>query len=146
MEKQKVLFVCIHNSARSQMAEELLRKMEGDRFEVQSAGIEPGILNPIVVQALNAEGIDIAGKQTKAVFDLFKQGKRYSYVIAVCDAANAERCPVFPGVTQRIQWSFTDPSKFEGTDEEKLSKVCQVKEEIRAQLKIWIASLNLGAA
>jgi arsenate reductase len=75
MTKKKVLFVCIHNSARSQMAEELLRKFAGDRFEVESAGLEPGKLNPIVVEALKEEGIDITGKPTKAVFDLFKKGK-----------------------------------------------------------------------
>ncbi|MDE2223458.1 MAG: arsenate reductase ArsC [Candidatus Omnitrophica bacterium] len=142
MEKKRVLFVCIHNSARSQMAEELLRKMAGDRFEVESAGLEPGQLNPIVVRALKEEGIDISAKQTKAVFDLYKQGKQYSYVIAVCDGASAERCPIFPGLTQRIHWSFTDPSQFEGTDEEKLIKVCWVKEEIRKRLEEWITTVK----
>ena len=83
--KKKVLFVCIHNSARSQMAEELLRQLAGDRFEVESAGIEPGKLNPVVVEALKEEGIDITGKQTKGVSDLLKQNKHYDYVITVCD-------------------------------------------------------------
>lgn len=142
MEKKKVLFVCIHNSARSQMAEELLRKLAGDRFEVESAGLEPGKLNPIVVEALKEEGIDIGNKQTKAVFDLFKWGKRYSYVITVCDEASAERCPIFPGLTQRVHWSFTDPSKFQGTDKEKLAKVREVKEEIKEALKVWIAAVR----
>lgn len=142
MEKRKVLFVCIHNSARSQMAEELLRKMAGDRFEVESAGLEPGKLNTIVVQALKEEGIDITGKKTNAVFDLFKSGKHYSYVITVCDEASAERCPIFPGLCQRFHWSFTDPSKFQGTDQEKLTKVREVKEEIRAKLKEWITTIK----
>ena len=142
MDKKKVLFVCIHNSARSQMAEELLRKLAGDRFEVESAGLEPGVLNPIVIEALKEEGIDITGKQTKAVFDLFKQGKAYSYVITVCDEASAERCPIFPGLTQRLHWSFTDPSKFQGTDKEKLAKVREVKEEIKGALKEWIATIK----
>jgi len=142
MEKQKVLFVCIHNSARSQMAEELLRKLAGDKFEVESAGLEPGKLNPIVVETLKEEGIDIKDKPTKAVFDLFKQGKMYSYVITVCDEASAERCPVFPGLCQRFYWSFTDPSKFQGTYKEKLAKVREVKEEIRAKLKEWIATVR----
>jgi arsenate reductase len=141
-EKQKVLFVCIHNSARSQMTEELLRKMAGDRFEVESAGLEPGKLNPIVVEALKEEGIDITGKQTKAVFDLFKKGKYYSWVITVCDEASAERCPIFPGLCQRLHWSFTDPSKFQGTDKEKLAKVRDVKEEIKKTLKEWIATIK----
>jgi arsenate reductase len=142
MEKKKVLFVCIHNSARSQMAEELLRKLAGDRFEVESAGLEPGKLNPIVVEALKEEGIDITGKTTKAVFDLFTEGKSYSYVITVCDEASAERCPIFPGLCQRFHWSFTDPSKFQGTDNEKLSQVREVKKEIRGALKEWIATIK----
>jgi len=138
MEKKNVLFVCIHNSARSQMAEELLRKLAGDLFEVESAGLEPGKLNPIVVEALKEEGIDITGKQTKAAFDLFKMGKQYSYVITVCDETSAERCPVFPGLSQRLHWSFTDPSKFQGTDIEKLAKVREVREEIKVALKEWL--------
>ena len=142
MVKKKVLFVCIHNSARSQMAEELLRKLGGDRFEVESAGIEPGKLNSFVVEALKEEGIDITGKQTNAVFDLFKQGKRYSYVITVCDEASAERCPVFPGICQRIHWGFTDPSKFQGTDAEKLVKVREVREEIKGVIKQWISTVK----
>ena len=141
-EKIKVLFVCIHNSARSQMAEELLRKLGGDQFEVESAGLEPGKLNPIVVAALKEEGIDITGKQTKAVFDLFKKGNHYSWVITVCDEASAERCPVFPGLSQRLHWSFTDPSKFQGTDQEKLARVHEVKEEIKRTLKEWILTVK----
>ena len=141
MAKQKVLFVCIHNSARSQMAEELLRKTAGDRFEVESAGIEPGQLNPVVVEALKEEGIDIAGKKTKAVFDLLKAGRLYSYVITVCDETSAERCPIFPGTAKRVHWSFTDPSKFTGTFEEKLQKVRAVKEEIRAKINVWVKTV-----
>ena len=138
MEKKKVLFVCIHNAGRSQIAEELLRKLAGDRFEVESAGLEPGKLNPIVVETLKEEGIDITGKQTKAVFDLVKKADHYSYVITVCDESSAERCPIFPGLSQRLHWSFTDPSKFEGTHDEKLTKTRKVKEEIRHQIKEWL--------
>jgi len=138
MDRKKVLFVCIHNSARSQMAEELLRKLAGDRFDVESAGFEPGKLNPVVVEALKEDGIDIEGKQTRAVFDLFKKGNRYDFVVTVCDESNAERCPIFPGLSQRLHWSFTDPSKFEGTHDEKLAKTKSVKEEIRYQIKEWL--------
>ena len=138
MEKKKVLFVCIHNAGRSQIAEELLKKLAGDRFEVESAGLEPGKLNPIVVETLKEEGIDITGKQTKAVFDLVKKADHYSYVITVCDESSAERCPIFPGLSQRLHWSFTDPSKFEGTHDEKLTKTRKVKEEIRHQIKEWL--------
>ena len=142
MEKKKVLFVCIHNSARSQMAEELLRKLAGDFFEADSAGLEPGELNPIVVEALKEDGIDITGKQTRAVVDLFKKGGRFDYVITVCDESSAEKCPVFPGLCQRLHWSFTDPSKFEGTYEEKLAKTKKVKEQIRDQINGWLKDIG----
>jgi arsenate reductase (thioredoxin) len=142
MEKKKVLFVCIHNSARSQVAEELLRNLAGDMFEVESAGLEPGKLNPVVVEVLKEEGIDIAGKQTKAAFDLFKSGRKYDYVITVCDEASAERCPIFPGLCQRFHWSFSDPSKFQGTDKEKLLQVRKVREEIKGKLKEWIVTVK----
>ena len=120
------------------MAEELLRKLAGNVFDVESAGLEPGKLNPIVVEALKEEGIDITGKPTKAVFELFKGGKRYDYVITVCDETNAERCPVFPGVSQKIHWSFTDPSRFEGSPKEKLARTKAVKEEIRDRVLRWL--------
>jgi len=142
MGKKRVLFVCIHNSARSQMAEELLRKLAGDKFDVESAGLEPGKLNPIVVEALKEEGIDITGKQTRAVADLIKRGDRYDYVITVCDESSAERCPIFPGLAHRIHWGFTDPSKFEGTDKEKLVNVREVREQIKEAIKKWIPTVK----
>src|SRR5579871_3354669 len=100
--KKKVLFVCIHNSARSQMAEAFLKRTCGDTFEVESAGIEPGKLNPVVVEAMKEVGIDISGNPTKAVWDFVKAGKSFSYVITVCDETSAERCPIFPGLTKRL--------------------------------------------
>ncbi len=138
MDKQKVLFVCIHNSARSQMAEELLRKTAGGRFEVESAGLDPGKLNPVVVEVLKEIGIDISGKKTQAVRDLLEQGRRYSWVITVCDEASAERCPVFPGASRRLHWSFPDPSKFEGTWEERLAKTRSVRDQIERKIKDWL--------
>lgn len=134
----KVLFVCIHNSARSQMAEELLRKYGGENFSVQSAGLEPGIVNPLAVEILKEEGIDIKGKQTQSVFDLFKNGKLFHYVITVCDEGNSERCPIFPGQTSRIHWSFKDPSQFMGTFEENLAQTREVKEEIKEAVLAFI--------
>ena len=136
--KKKVLFVCIHNSARSQMAEELLRKTASDRIEVESAGLEPGQLNPIVVKVLKEEGIDIEGKATKAVVDLIHQAKEYDYVITVCDETSAERCPVFPGKAKRFHWSFPDPSQFEGSPEEKSIKVRQVRDQIREKIEQFL--------
>jgi len=141
MQKEKVLFICIHNSARSQMAEELLRQMAGDRFEVESAGLEPGALNPLVIEVLKEEGIDITGKQTQAVFDLIKAGRLYRYVITVCDETSAERCPIFPGINKRLHWSFPDPSQFEGSHEEQLTKTREVRDAIKEKLEAW---MNLG--
>ncbi len=141
--KKRVLFVCIHNSARSQMAEELLKKLGGEQFQVESAGIEPGTLNPIVIEALKEEGIDITGKKTNAVFNLVKEGRIYDYVITVCDEASSERCPIFPGINERIHWSFTDPSKFEGSDDKKLEKVREIRDEIKNKIQKWISSLSI---
>ena len=139
MGKQKILFVCIHNSARSQMAEELLRKLAGDQYEVESAGIEPGSLNPFVVEVLKEESINIEGKATQAVSDLLKEGRQYDYVITVCDETSAEKCPVFPGDVTRLHWGFQDPSSFEGTGEEKLVFTKKVKEEIKAKIEDWLS-------
>lgn len=136
--KEKVLFVCVHNSARSQMAEAWLNELGGEHYEADSAGFEPGGLNPLVVKAMQEVGIDISGNRTKSVFDLYKAGGLYSYVITVCDEANAERCPVFPGLNQRLQWSFADPSKFEGSDEEKMGKVREVRDEIKDKVQEFI--------
>lgn len=142
--KLKVLFVCIHNSARSQVAEELLRKLGGDRFFVESAGIEPGTLNPLVVEVLKEEEIDITGKKTSAVADKLKSGGRYDYVITVCDETSAERCPVFPGIHQRLHWSFPDPSGFKGTDAERLKQIRVVKEQIKKKIEEWLGVLSDG--
>jgi arsenate reductase len=141
MSKERVLFVCIHNSARSQMAEAWLNHLCGDHFEAHSAGLEPGLLNPLVVEVMKEEGIDISQKKTQAVFDLFKRGEHFSYVITVCDEASAERCPIFPGLSQRIHWSFPDPSKVVGaTKEEKLAQIRLIRDAIKKQIiEEWCA-------
>ncbi len=143
--KKRVLFVCIHNSARSQMAEAFLNQICPDDFEAQSAGMEPGKLNPVVVEAMQEIGVDISGKQTKSVFDLFKAGKKFNYVITVCDQASAERCPIFPGVNQRVQWSFPDPSSAQGTHGEKLAKTREVRDAIKAKIEEWCAQMCVAA-
>lgn len=137
MNKYKVLFVCVHNSARSQMAEAYLNKFGNENFIAESAGIETGTLNPFVVEVMKEDGIDISGNQTKEVFDLVKQGRFYSYVIPVCDKEAAEKCPIFPGARQEIQWSFNDPSKFEGSYEEKLKATRDVRDQIKKQILEW---------
>ena len=135
--KLKVLFVCIRNSSRSQMAEAWANHLCRDIAEADSAGLEPGTLNPLVVEVMKEEGIDISGKSTKSVMDLFKTGHKYDRVISVCDQDSAERCPLFPGSTVRLHWNFEDPSRFEGTKVEKLNKTRAVRDEIRAQVLAW---------
>lgn len=141
MKKEKVLFICVHNSARSQMAEELLRKRAGDMFEVESAGLEPGVLNPHVVKILKEdEGIDISGKKTKSAFELYKLGRRYNYVITVCDESSSEKCPVFPGGAKHLHWGFPDPSGIIGSDEQVISRIRGIKEDIKARIEQFVTS------
>ena len=137
--KKKVLFICVHNSARSQMAAALLNRRCGDFFEGESAGLEPGKLNPLAVEVLQEIGIDISKNETRAVFDAFKSGELFAYVITVCDESEAEKCPIFPGVTTRLHWSFSDPSKFTGTPEEKLEQTRQVRDKIDHQIAQFCA-------
>ena len=143
--KKRVLFVCIHNSARSQMAEAFLKQICPDHFEEHSAGLEPGKLNPIVVEAMQEIGIDISSNQTKGVFDYIKKGTMFAHVITVCDEASAERCPIFVGITKRLHWSFPDPSSATGTHEEKLVKTRAVRDEIKAKIEQWCAEMCVAA-
>ena len=136
--KPRVLAVCIHNSSRSQMTEEFIRRAAGDAVEVTSAGIEPGNLNPVVVELLKEDGINIEGKATQSVFDLHERGERFDYVIAVCGAEVAEQCPVFPAEKERLHWPFPDPSKAEGTIEEKLAYVRPIRDEIRKKANAFV--------
>jgi len=133
----------VHNSARSQMAEAFLNELCGDTFEAYSAGLEPGALNPVVVQVMQEIGLDISGNQTKSVFDMVKSSRHFGYVITVCDETNAERCPVFPGVARRIHWSFPDPSALTGTPAENLAMVREIRDMVKAKVKEWCGSLNL---
>ena len=145
MRKKKVLFVCLHNSARSQMAEAFLNQICGGEFAARSAGIEPGKLNPIVVAAMREIGMDISGNQTKAVFDFIKSAEIFAYVITVCDEASAGRCPIFPGVTTRLHWGFPDPSSFQGTAEEKLARTREVRDTIKMKVEQWCAEMKTGS-
>jgi arsenate reductase len=138
VDKIKVLFVCVHNSARSQMAEAFLKSLGGKGFEVYSAGIEPGVLNPLVVEVMREIGIDISNNKTKSVFDFYKDGELFSYVITVCDAASAEMCPIFPGLTKKLHWSFADPSSFVGTYEERLEQTRAVRDAIKEKVEGWV--------
>jgi arsenate reductase len=136
----KVLFLCIHNSARSQMAEAYLKKLGSSRFFVESAGLEAGAMNPLAVQVMKEDGIEISGNKTKNVFDFFNDGRTYDYVITVCDKEASDRCPVFPGMKSKINWSFEDPSKFTGLHEEKLEKTRAVRDNIKNAVQEFVAS------
>lgn len=137
MAKQKILFICVHNSARSQMAEAWLNYTCGEFFEAQSAGLEAGTINPLVVQAMKEIGIDLSGKKTQEVFNVWKSGQIFPYVITVCSDAEAKGCPIFPGVTIRLHWPFRDPSQLTGSDEEKLREIRKIRDEIRVKVEEW---------
>lgn len=138
----RVLFLCVHNSARSQMAEAYLRRFGGDAFEPESAGLEPGKLNPYVVRALREDGIDISSRETRSVFDLYTAGRTYRYVITVCSKEAADRCPIFPGRAEKLHWPFPDPSAFTGTDEQIMAQVRDVRDAIKERVRLWTAEFS----
>ena len=142
--KKRILFVCIHNSARSQMAEAFLHQSCGDKFEAQSAGLEPGVLNPIVVEVMREAGLDIGSNKTKAVAEFLKSAENFSSVITVCDEAGAERCPIFLGGATRLHWSFPDPSQFHGTHEQKLVRTRQIRDLISQRVRQWCDEVCCG--
>ncbi len=141
---EKVLFICVHNSARSQMAESYLRMFGGDEFPVESAGFEPTAINPLVIQVMKEEGVDLSHKQTQSAFELFKQGRTFSYVITVCDDSNDAKCPIFPGINQRLHLPFADPGKVEGTQEEKLEQVRIIRDQIKKVVREFIEWVKTG--
>ena len=140
-DKKRVLILCTGNSARSQMAEGLLRHIAHDRFEVFSAGVEPTSVRPQAVDAMREIGIDIAGHQSKSV-DQFA-GQEFDYVITVCDNA-LEQCPLFPGRTKRIHWSFDDPAKAEGSNNEVMEVYRRVRDEIESRLREFAGEFELA--
>lgn len=140
--RPRVLFVCVHNSARSQLAEEFLLQLAGDRYAVESAGLTPGSLNPHVVAVLAERGIDIRHKRTQAVSDLYRRGETFQWVITVCSREAEEGCPVFPGPVRRLSWPFPDPSTFEGSEAEIRDQVRQVADAIRDQIQAFVDENN----
>ena len=133
-----ILFVCVHNAARSQMAEAFLQQLGEGKFVAESAGIEPGVLNPQVVEVMAEAGIDISKNKTKDVFGLYQQGKKYHAVITVCDASHAEKCPIFPGTGRKIAWSFADPSRFIGSKKEILQQTRMVRDQIKEKVMEFV--------
>ena len=141
--KQRVLFVCIHNSGRSQMGEGFLRHLAPGRFEVASAGIEAGKLNPLVVRSMAEVGVDLSSHFSKTVQSLIDAGQTFDVVITVCDETNAERCPMVPGrvvntQAKRLHWGFADPSALAGTDDEKLAGIRPIRDAIRSRIETWL--------
>ena len=140
-EQETVLFVCIHNSARSQMAEAFVNAKHGDRIRAYSAGLEAGTLNPIVADAMRETGIDIGSQRSKSVDDAEVRSREYDYVVTVCDEASAEACPIYPSRGERLHWSFADPSSFRGTLDERLARTREVRDAIAQRVDAWAASL-----
>ena len=139
----RVLFVCTHNSARSQMAEAFLRAMGGERFDVESAGTEPGSLHPMAIQAMAEAGIDISLHRSKSV-DLFYR-QPFDVVVTVCDEAN-EACPVFPNARRRLHWSLPDPSRATGTDDQRFAVFEAVRDAIRSHIEQELLTQGRQAA
>jgi len=144
MEKPRVLFLCTHNSARSQMAEAFLRKQAGDRFEVHSAGLESRGIHPLTVRVMEEAGFSLDGQWSKRLQDHFME-LRIEYLITVCAAAE-ERCPTLPGVSHRTHWPLEDPSAFEGTEEEKLARFRELRDQIEARVVDWLDEAVAAAA
>jgi arsenate reductase len=139
MTKARVLFLCTHNSARSQMAEGLLRDLAGDRFEAMSAGTEAARVRPLALRVMEEIGVDISHQESKTL-DRYL-GEPFAYVITVCDDAN-EACPFFPGAANRLHWSFEDPSKAEGTEEERLAVFRSVRDRIRERIEDELVAID----
>lgn len=138
-EKKKVLFLCTGNSARSQMAEGLLRNCAGNDFDVASAGVAPSHVRPEAIAAMSEVGIDISHQRSKSVDEYV--GKEFDYVITVCDNAN-EQCPVFPGRTKRLHWSFEDPAAAKGDETARLAVFRRIRDEISERLKTFITEVT----
>ncbi|NMC86353.1 MAG: arsenate reductase ArsC [Anaerolineaceae bacterium] len=142
MDKTRVLFLCTGNSARSQMAEVFLRYYAGDRFEAHSAGLEPKPINPLTLAVMEEIGFDLSEQRSKGV-EVYLGKTHFDYLITVCDDAD-KNCPtVWPGVNQRLHWSFEDPAQFVGTEEQKLAKFRQVRDAIQERVKAWLTQQGI---
>ena len=141
----RVLIICGHNSGRSQMAEAFVKNLAGDKIDVESAGLTPKPIHPLVVEVMQEIGYDLSEARSDSVFDFFRQGRLYDYVITVCDDTAAGQCPVFPGVTKRLHWPFTDPESLTGTHEEKLAALREIRDRIKAKISDWLAAIKKTA-
>ncbi|OQX27583.1 MAG: low molecular weight phosphatase family protein [Desulfobacteraceae bacterium IS3] len=135
---RRVLFICVHNSGRSQMAEAFLNLLAGGRFYAESAGFRPTAVYPPVIEVMQEQEIDLSGKKTKNAFEFYRQGRLYDFVITVCDESAENECPVFPGIVKRLNWPFPDPEKVTGTQEEKLAGIRRIRDSIKARIEDWL--------
>lgn len=141
--ERKILFICVHNSGRSVMAEAFANRFGQGKIRAESAGFEPRPVLQEIVEVMGEEGIDVSGHQPRSVFDLYRQGKIYDAVITVCDDSDESACPIFPGVAFRDHWPFPDPSKIEGPSaEERKAKVRAIRDAVKAKVQQWIDSLK----
>jgi arsenate reductase len=141
MLKTKVLFLCTHNSARSQMAEAILRKYGGNRFEVCSAGLEPGGIHPATRLVMEEVGLDLAGQYSKDVLEYLGR-EHFGYLVTVCSRAE-ELCPtVFPSIGQRLHWPFDDPAGPQAEGEDEVTRFRRVRDEIDEKIRAWLAELG----
>lgn len=144
MSKTAVLFLCTGNSARSQMAEAFLRKHGGDRFEAYSAGLEPKGIHPLTEQVMREIGIDLDGQRSKDVMEYMGR-QHFGYLITVCAHAEANCPKTFPGVSNRLHWALEDPAAFEGSEEAKLDKFREIRDQIEQRIKDWVAENPVAA-
>ncbi len=142
-EKIRVLFICIHNSGRSQIAETFLMAIGGERFEVESAGLDPKPINPYVIKVMKEIGYDLSLNTSDSVMWFFKEGRLYDYVITVCDKSIEQQCPIFPGIARRLYWPFPDPQKVAGTEGEKLENIRSIRDQIREHIESWVRDLQI---
>jgi len=131
----KVLMICVHNSGRSQMAEAYLQHYGGENFHVESAGFEPRSINPLVVEVMAEEGFDLSDKKPQSVFELFKAGKIFNYVVTVCSEGEDANCPIFPGLTHRLHFPFFDPAAVAGDHAEKVSSIREIRDGIKQKME-----------
>lgn len=136
---RRVLFVCIHNSGRSQMAEAYLNAIGGPAFEAESAGLNPRPIDPLVIRVMAEEGFDLADAQSDDIFAFFREGRLYERVIYVCERAAERSCPVFPGVRSTLHWPFPDPQQLAGSDDERLEALRGIRDSIRERVEAWVA-------
>jgi arsenate reductase (thioredoxin) len=145
MEKRKVLFICVHNAARSQMAEAFLNDLGAGVFEAYSAGFAPTRVTPIVVEVMKELGYDLSECPVRSVFALYKAGMLFNYVITVCRESTENKCPIFPGITKRLHWRFDDPAALQGTDTEKLEEARRIRDEIKSKIESWLVETKDGS-